>query len=104
MPGKEGHHKEDGEGAADQGLDGSVASVPARFVDGLPPTLHILVSPIGPVFPGMMSPVPLLDARMKKAVEESPAFVGVLATRPDVQLLWDERSRRTSPVHPRSCP
>jgi ATP-dependent Lon protease len=69
--------------------------LPARLVDGLPTTLHILVSPVGPVFPGMVSPIPLLDARMEKAVEESPPFVGVLATRAGVEVT-------DVPVEPRA--
>jgi ATP-dependent Lon protease len=91
----EAKNEHDGKEPGDREIDGSAASLPARFADGLPSTLHILVSPMGPVFPGMMSPIPLLDARMEKTVEESNPFVGVLATRANVEIS-------DSPVEPRS--
>ncbi len=77
-------HEEDGRAGPGPGHDGAAARLPARLLDGLPATLHILVSPLGPVFPGMMSPIPLLDARMERTVEEADPFVGVLATRHEV--------------------
>ncbi len=57
--------------------------LPARLVDGLPGTLPVLVSAQGPLFPGMMIPVPLADPRTRRTVESSGAVLGVVARRPE---------------------
>ena len=56
-------------------------NLPARLTDGLPPTIPVLISPLGPVFPGMMTPVPITDARAEATAEQATGFVGVVAAR-----------------------
>ena len=55
--------------------------LPARLTDGLPPTIPVLISPMGPVFPGMMTAVPITDARAEATAEQATGFVGVVAAR-----------------------
>ena len=55
--------------------------LPARLTDGLPPTIPILISPVGPVFPGMMTPVAISDPRAEATAEQATGFVGVVAAR-----------------------
>jgi len=78
---------------------GSSPDLPARLVDSLPSMLPILVSSMGPIFPGMMSPVLLPGEREQRTLEQATTpFVGVVAPRPeaaippinvDVKLLYD---------------
>jgi ATP-dependent Lon protease len=58
------------------------SNLPARLADGLPATLPVLISPLGPVFPGMISPVPVTDERSAKTLEMATGFCGFLAVRP----------------------
>jgi ATP-dependent Lon protease len=72
-------------------------NLPVRQLDGLPSTLPILISTAGPIFPGMMSPVALLDKRAEQTAEQAGLFVGIVAVRPgavgegplDVQQLYE---------------
>ena len=69
-----------------QGQEGSSTSLPARLVDGLPPVLPILVSVQGPVFPGIMAPVPLGDERTRETLKQAASpFVGMVAARPEAE-------------------
>jgi len=80
-------------------LPGGPSLLPARLTDALPTTLPVLVSALGPIFPGMMSPVPLGDERNQKTLEQARSgIVGVVAARPqaegdadpvDVRLLYE---------------
>jgi ATP-dependent Lon protease len=72
-------------------------NLPVRQRDELPSSLPILVSTVGPIFPGMMSPVVLTDERARKTAEQAGLFVGVVAARPgeaegaptDVRQLYE---------------
>ena len=82
-------------GAAAPAEGGSSASLPARVVDGIPSVLPILVSVPGPLFPGIMSPVPLLDQRSRETLKRaSAAYVGLVAVRPEAE-------GETPPLDPR---
>ncbi len=63
-------------------VEGGGGSVPAKLTDRLPRQVPILLSPQGPVFPGMMTPIPLMDPRQEKALAEAQPFVGMVAQRP----------------------
>ena len=74
------------EGAVAPAEGGSSAALPARLVDGLPHALPILVSVPGPLFPGIMSPVPLLDERNRQTLKRASAsYVGLVAVRPEAE-------------------
>ncbi len=57
--------------------------LPARLVDALPPTLPVLVSSVGPLYPGMMTPVPIMGDREEETLKQATGFVGVVAARPE---------------------
>ena len=57
-------------------------TMPARMADTLPAVLPVLVSGEGPIFPGMMSPIPLTDERAKHSYEAAGTHVGIIAARP----------------------
>ena len=61
-------------------------NLPARLVDGLPPTLPILLAAGGPVFPGTMAPVGLADERTRETLKQaSTPLVGLVAVRPEAE-------------------
>ncbi len=66
---------------------GFASNLPARLVDNLPTTLPILISPMGPVFPGMVTPLPIADKRSQATLKHptSPIF-GVVAVRPQAEI------------------
>ena len=63
-------------------LEGDDTGIPARMTDTLPSVLPVLVSGEGPIFPGMMSPIPLADDRARHSYKAAGSHVGVIAARP----------------------
>ena len=59
--------------------------LPARLSDQLPTNIPVLVSPLGPVFPGMMTPIQLADGRIRETVDQATPYVGLVARRPGAE-------------------
>ncbi len=59
--------------------------LPARLADAMPTMLPVLISPGGPVFPGMMTPVPISEPRAEATLEQATGFVGLVAARPQAE-------------------
>ena len=68
--------------------------LPARVVDGLPPMLPVVISSMGPIFPGMMSPLAIPDARTRLTLKQASGFIGVVAARPGAE-------QQEQPLEPR---
>ena len=78
-----GKRAHDAEPPQPEVVDDEHAGVPARLADALPRRLPVLASPPGPLFPGMMSPVPVDDPRSEASLRQAERFVAVVAVRPE---------------------
>ena len=59
-----------------------IGKLPVKLVDQLPGEVPILLSPQRPVFPGMMTAIPLHTPEQEQALREASPFVGMVSYRP----------------------
>ncbi len=72
----------------DEIIDGtSAAALPVRLGQSLPTTLPILVSPVGPVYPGMMATIPVGDPRSQKTLSKAGPHVGILSVKQSASTM-----------------